>query len=1402
MKRSLRIKLAASLVFLTSVAAVSSSIAWFVPSVSLTNTGDITGATEGAYYAYGEGTEEHPFGITRPRHLYNLAWLQYLGTYNKASENGKPYYFELGDNVDMTDWILPPIGNETNPFYGNFNGNGYVVSNLTISNDFDHDLGKHPSTLTSFTAPHILGFFGVIGKYGNSDPSAYSSSANEFINTGLTGITVKTILKDSLIGIAAGYVDARMQNIAVDSSTLNVAYGGSDDTTSFGGHTNNISDYSLVGYTKRVSSVKKAEESVYSVNVSSGYEFNATDQGDNTGWGGSIDMMSVTKRLITIRNTITSSTNWAYKRTYEYHNGVKDQNYTTNATGTGSRTYIKNDNDDIGHFNFIHDNDGTDNRYALLGGGHWETDKYYEDAPHSGYKIKQGNNYLHVSNFTSGTSSNAGTLTNLANDLNDEATRWSIPSGSSGYITTSYYYNSDNSAVNYYLYVYNGTTLRLSANASDGTLWNRSVDANGEIRYTYGNYYLGFNGTSWGLIALPPEPPEPTAPTPPTEPEEPVRPASLTLTDYSTSTYQISYSNNGITYYLVPTSSGGYETSTIPFATGWTIQYRTSNNNTWYTGLPTTGNWQNYANVRIYTTINNRTYYLSLTYNNGATMSLTTTSTNIYGRTNYRFRSARGNGNAYSYLAFNASTLSFYAYTNYSNVALPTSRTAAENYNDAIDDLYQDALEEYQEELEIYQEDLNQYNLDLAQYERDLEDYPGLVEQYEEDLAATYKIDPTSLTSTTGPDEHLKETKSGMNYEEQDVTYFPLATINNTSDFRPADSNTAYVVGGSAITANTNSYSDALTNVRFGYYPISNNISNDYSTSGGFSSIYTINDSLKREKITNESAYERLTDSKTQLASVIKSDGTNVYGLHFMEASISLDAVTVAKSIKVNKHTYTNYELPVNSIDFHLKEFGYINFIAGTYYVPGSGRTANNSFFALYKIERLDSNPNVINRILEITNIYKHSSGNKSYSYVYQLKDPVSNTTFYSKPYKVIDADGNKEWLDDTSSSYSNNQYVNSLPSGYSLAFNCSRIKKHNDSDSNFQKHVYYFEMPMNDGEYCLGSVSGAVGSYLMYLDIGANAAKTQRSIFYEKFTLTEKDYSYPEGVSLYTLPEAENIPSGDNSATIIPIVSDDPDTTSVLIDAADSACLIIKASAKGTFKIDRNGGDVALTRAQAANAPPCYAGEAVTLLHETGSSTNIEPTFISSNTYLIKRMQYYDYNVNLQTSMVTTITDSSTDGGSTYTRTIYQKIYSSSDTTGTPTATYAYDQTLDTPVDQRSNIKIYNTSTGIKVTDAAMINTSSLPIDDAALSNTVILRFKLIQDGGDEYDDDTLLVAIVNNSNTTGTYYIYDHYVINLTPESGGITITVLDFATGNTIYFGTTQVTGANQVITITAP
>ena len=187
MKHKIKIILFTALSVLTAVAAVSATFSWFFNAVSLPDF-NYLGQSAGAYFESGSGTYDNPFIISRPRHLYNLAWLQDMGAFNRQeidSEgygvvvDGKPkiqqYYFKVKETLkdtglDMNNQIIPPIGTEQFPFLGNFDGSDVVISNFTISNSFTDYGTNHPNIVSNFVdgdngvnQPHIVGFFGVVG---------------------------------------------------------------------------------------------------------------------------------------------------------------------------------------------------------------------------------------------------------------------------------------------------------------------------------------------------------------------------------------------------------------------------------------------------------------------------------------------------------------------------------------------------------------------------------------------------------------------------------------------------------------------------------------------------------------------------------------------------------------------------------------------------------------------------------------------------------------------------------------------------------------------------------------------------------------------------------------------------------------------------------------------------------------------------------------------------------------------------------------------------------------------------------------------------------------------------------------------------------------------------------------
>ncbi len=286
-------------------------------------------------------------------------------------------------------------------------------------------------------------------------------------------------------------------------------------------------------------------------------------------------------------------------------------------------------------------------------------------------------------------------------------------------------------------------------------------------------------------------------------------------------------------------------------------------------------------------------------------------------------------------------------------------------------------------------------------------------------------------------------------------TYFPIRVDKDDSGNYPADyaasaKNTGYIVSGANIQESTATGSQGNQKVwgdiRVSGWTISN-ISSSYANNA-FTNIYTTTGNSNAVLTTplNQKVYDA---AKEQLLETLKNSNY-VYGLHFMDSTISTAHLITAKQATILGDTYYNYQLPEDSIDFHVVERGYISFFAGAYF------TNNNSFFSLHQIFRDESNN--ITSILEIKNVYRTARAEKD-KYVYLL----SNNRYF---------DG-ETWYD-------------SLPTGYTEVFDTMWIKEpYGISDT--ETKLYFYQIPCNPGEYALGSVPGRTGAYLVYLDIAAN---------------------------------------------------------------------------------------------------------------------------------------------------------------------------------------------------------------------------------------------------------------------------------------------------------------------------
>ena len=327
--------------------ALAPSLAWYRPVKVNFGPANIDGAVRASYFESGDGSvfnqepqaEHAAYEIKYPEQFYNLAWLQYLGCFNEPGENGviPTTYFYLSADLDMKGYVLPPIGTKEYPFVGNFDGCGYTVSNLTVSNVLDSENMAVEGQLEN---AEIVGVFGVIGSLDAEKASitsggkeyTYSSSTNAVKNVTFSDVTVETKTASALAGLAAGYVNGTLENVGVMGGTLDIK-----ENTRALDYTDSLSDYSLVGYCTEPYldgyDEVTVQHSAPAVNAFTVPDEEGSEAGDG-GWGGSIDMKELYARCLniygvagTIENTKFKTYTDAEKGSFCFNNNETSPSY-------------------------------------------------------------------------------------------------------------------------------------------------------------------------------------------------------------------------------------------------------------------------------------------------------------------------------------------------------------------------------------------------------------------------------------------------------------------------------------------------------------------------------------------------------------------------------------------------------------------------------------------------------------------------------------------------------------------------------------------------------------------------------------------------------------------------------------------------------------------------------------------------------------------------------------------------------------------------------------------------------------------------------------------------------------------------------------------------------------------
>ena len=464
MKRIFR-SLAALLIIVISFSAIS--FAWLASGKYLNFPSSFGGSATPAYFAGGDGSEKNPFRITNAVHLYNLAWLQYLGYFNRRegfNNDRDQTYFELGKDVDMRGRAIPPIGTEEYPFIGEFKGNGHKVTNLTISNKkgtgdlvYSPTNAKFSNNILRFVDDskahdiEIVGMFGVTGnynKYLDTYANTYTGLNKADVNVSnfyVDKIHVRSNSAKTLAGLAAGYIGGNFSNVGVYRSDIKFAANAKsiDDTTIVSSGV--LSQYSLVG--------------AYNEDLIT-WDDNATGTGT---WGGSIDMQRIYNRVKYAKDNYLTSYTYNYYP-YNYYNGktqITESDNTTVVSKIDGSYYIRQN--------------GT---IYYLWGKQQETQEKVDslgDNIFGGFKLTANSRYLYV---------------NLSND------KFFMMSNDN--FSTIFYIEQFNS--DYYMFIYknsdkyyvrrNESTLTLTPNINDAS----KLTLNTTVSNNINNAKIAFDG--------------------------------------------------------------------------------------------------------------------------------------------------------------------------------------------------------------------------------------------------------------------------------------------------------------------------------------------------------------------------------------------------------------------------------------------------------------------------------------------------------------------------------------------------------------------------------------------------------------------------------------------------------------------------------------------------------------------------------------------------------------------------------------------------------------------------------------------------------------------------------------------------------------------------------------------
>lgn len=1146
------------------------------------------------------------------------------------------------DTLDLSGCVLPPVGTSSNPFIGNFDGNYKTIANLTVTNSSDVDAYTFvPQAMVDGTVSNaeIIGVFGVVGKIDGTEYS-YDTSANVVKNMNVSNITIKTATPQALAGVSAGYVNGTLQNVGVLDSNVDNTNG----STALS-YTTNLSDYTLVGYCTEAY-LDKTSVTIEEIERPEIVHKEPTDDGAGVSWGGSIAMRDLYKRVQSMSNTSVSNGDYVTYPTevtiYRNDNtGTEEEiveatatnrniwNYQTDMAGSAAVTlsndyyiclygykeipatqkitvkgylydkaYFIADGENL--FYLCVDDDGTIHSLPMI--------PKTEDEPINAASTETEDEPVNITSAETEDESPSDVLNTVGDDETDElidevdvqlemkageelvGTMWLIEDPTTGELATDGYLRTLKEP---YIYLNKDDNNQLVAEDAPTTTWH-NVDGRIYIEEGLNTYFLVCSkegvwrldsdiaqqcyitdvannvsresndilGINYSII------------------NDVNKAADTRWVLHSSGTgYKFSFNSFwGRTFYLTADANGNlslprsgtgtqfeyngsefyYNGKYLVYEDGvWKLRekqvsgYTISQGNEFLSregtnvvnifsrkgsaGLSEESFWQRDNQNRYYQVVGDTTYYLRATTTTGSSPTLTTSVNNATSFTSNADGSFTfGRGSSLRNLIFDFDT--------------ETWKVA----QGKAGDISVKSLVETLPAIYLTPVELGGIGSQV------------FVETYDDTSTPTERVEPT-----------VEKTKP---YTTPD-TYLPI-NASVTDPYTPDPNNTGYIMSGAqSDTANVpkvDSEGDIrLSGERFGYYNLGFSNNNASLWGGSYqgpelqiitqtansngpvriideynrNNLNNANQTL-RNRVPNTQTYESLglqkyAASRADIAAALVRGG--MYGLHFMDASISQDNLLTIPQASINGVDYADYEMPRDAIDFTLQDSGFINFFAGSYY------TGNNSFFSIHEVVRDEEH-----KITAINEIQKVYSGGSDGKYVYEYTDGTFSANNTESKTLAFDM----TWVKNPSVMLYDSWFGNGA--------------------IGVRGALYYYEVPVNKGEYALGSVDGKTGAYLLYLDISSNAQGVDQTTTTERMQTITSELKAPKGVDWLT-----DVTENDGNDA----------------DISNSAAMSLPSGSAQTYAVSRQEAIVTVTPTTAmTGSKVTYTDGTVTVVASDGS--------------------------------------------------------------------------------------------------------------------------------------------------------------------------------------------------------